>query len=66
MTIIRLSDRLAKLERRLSQTPSRPLAEAEARILALTDGLGFDADDPEQVVAVLDMALAQVRAARRR
>ena len=60
MNIIRLSDRLARLEaqRREDAPDLRRLAEAEARLIAWVDGLR----DLEQILA----ARAALAAARRR
>ena len=62
MTIIRLSDRLAKLEQQLGPSVPRGLVEAEARLIALTNAIGGAGEDQEQLLTLLGLALAQVRA----
>ena len=57
MTVIRLSDRLAKLERRLGPAASRGLVEAERRLIAMANEIGVDARDPEQLLALIEATL---------
>ena len=65
MTVIRLSDRLARLERRRAPVPDRGLAEAERRLIALANEIGVDADDPVALLAQIETTLEQLRSARR-
>ena len=65
MTIIRLSERLARLERRRAPVPHRGLADAERRLIALANEVGVDADDPVALLALLERTLEQLRGARR-
>ena len=59
MTVIRLSDRLAKLERRLEPAPSRSLAEAERRLIAMANEIGVDVRDPVALMALIEATLEQ-------
>ena len=59
MTVIRLSDRLAKLERRLGPAPSRGLVEAERRLIAMANEIGVDVRDPVALMALIEATLEQ-------
>ena len=53
MTVIRLSDRLARLERRRAPVP-RGWANAERQLLALAVERGVDVRDPEALLALIE------------
>ena len=65
MTVIRLSDRLARPERRRGQVPTCGLAEAERRLIELADEVGVDLRDPVALLALIETTLEQLRSARR-
>ena len=66
VTVIRLSDRLAKLERRLEPAPSRGLVEAERRLIAMANEIGVDVRDPVALMALIEATLEQLATGRRR
>ena len=64
MTVLKLSDRLARLERRRAPVPHRGLAEAERRLIAVANEIGIDANDPVALLALIETTLEQLRSAR--
>ena len=53
MTVIRLTDRLARLERRRAPVP-RGWPETERQLLALAVERGVDVRDPEALLALIE------------
>ena len=65
MTVIRLGDRLTRLERQLEPAPSRSLTEAERCLIAMANEVGVDARDPEALLALIEATIEQLTGRRR-
>ena len=57
--MIRLNDRLARLERRRAVVRHRGLGEAERQLLALAVERGVDVRDPEALLALIEVMIEQ-------